>query len=79
MFKVKDAGVMDNQTLLNQIKDNITTVAEQSTPLGSSLWGFFLQMHPADMADFFADLSRPQVIELYIARFSLLIRIEFLV
>lgn len=66
MFKVKDAGVMDNQTLLNQIKDNITTVAEQSTPLGSSLWGFFLQMHPADMADFFADLSRPQVIELYI-------------
>ncbi len=56
---------MDNQTLLNKIKDNIAAVAEQSTPLGSSLWELFLQVHPADIADFLADLPRPQAIELY--------------
>lgn len=56
---------MDHQTLLQNIRDNITAVAEQSTPLGISLWNLFLQMHPADIADFFADLIRSDALALY--------------
>lgn len=58
---------MDNKTLLQEIKDNILVVAEQSSPLGASLWKMFLEVHPADMADFFADIEHEEFRLLFLA------------
>lgn len=58
---------MDNKTLLQEIKDNILIVAQQSTPLGASLWKVFLDMHPADMAVFLDDVPRESARILFVA------------
>ncbi len=58
---------MDNKSLLQEIKENIIVVAEQSSPLGASLWKLFLETHPADMADFFADIDRSDFRILFLA------------
>lgn len=57
---------MDNHELLQKIRDNIEVVINRSTPLGVSLWDLFIEMHPADMADFFSDISRSEMLSLYI-------------
>lgn len=55
---------MDN-AVLQEIKENIDVVVQQSSPLGISLWKLFLETHPADMADFLADISRTYSTKLF--------------
>ena len=58
---------MDRTTLLDEIRQNVAAVAQQSTALARSLWDRFIKLHPADMADFFADVARDEFRALFIA------------
>jgi len=49
---------VDNKKLLHEIRENITTVLQQDSTLGRSLWLAFLEIHPADMASFFEDIDK---------------------
>lgn len=49
---------MDGNTILQEIRDNMTTILAQDSKLGSSLWHEFLKIHPADIAQFFVDIDR---------------------
>jgi magnesium transporter len=48
---------MSTRKFLNEIRDNIEEVARQDNPVSQSLWNTFLNIHPADIADFLSDLS----------------------
>lgn len=56
---------MNTDKTLAQVADNITTVVEQDTPLGVLLWQELIKLHPADIAQFFADLDRDSVKQLF--------------
>lgn len=56
---------MENKSLLQEIKENVQAVAEQSSPLGASLWKMLVEMHPADIAEFFGDLPRENAYKLF--------------
>jgi len=56
---------MDTQELLKKIRENIEAVANQGGALESSLWQSFIQLHPADIADFFADIDRKNALYAY--------------
>jgi magnesium transporter len=58
-------GLSMDRSLLQEIRDNIDVVAHQSSPLGISLWNLLLEVHPADMADFFADIPRAHFAKLF--------------
>lgn len=47
---------MNTQELINQIKEKVSAVLQQ-TPEGQGLWLEFLTIHPADIARFFTDLD----------------------
>jgi magnesium transporter len=49
---------MDSRQILQEIKDNIQTVILHDSTLGRSLWTELLKIHPADIADFLADISQ---------------------
>lgn len=57
---------MDNRELLQKIRENIELVINKNTPLGDSLWKLFVEMHPADIADFLSDISRTEMLSLYV-------------
>lgn len=57
---------VDSQHLLHIIHDHIDQVIAQNTPLGQDLWQSFIQLHPADIADFFADLEDDQFEQLFL-------------
>ena len=46
------------QELLDKIKANIEAVNEGNASFDQSLWNLFIELHPADIADFFADIAR---------------------
>ena len=48
---------MDGQHLLHEIRDHLDAVIAQDSVLGNTLWNRFLHLHPADIADFFADIN----------------------
>jgi magnesium transporter len=57
---------MDTRELLQKIRENIEAVINKNSPLGDSLWKDFIEMHPADIADFLSDISRTDMLSLYI-------------
>ncbi len=48
---------MNSQRLLHEIQDHMEAVITQNSDLGKGLWEQFLQLHPADIADFFSDID----------------------
>lgn len=57
---------MDGQHLLQEIRDHLDAVIAQDSQLGIGLWHNFLELHPADIADFFSDIDWDQFQELYL-------------
>lgn len=56
---------MDSQELLKKIREHIEAVANREGELEHSLWQAFVQLHPADIADFLADISRSAALHVY--------------
>lgn len=56
---------MDAKELLQEIRDNIESVIQKEPPLGEALWKEFIKVHPADIADFFADIDRESFKQLF--------------
>lgn len=57
---------MDGQHLLHEIKDHLDAVIAQDSAYAQGLWNSFLELHPADIADFFTDIQWDQYQELYL-------------
>ncbi len=57
---------MDGQNFLREIQDHLDTVINQDSAVGKSLWNQFLQLHPADIADFLSDIEWDRAKELYL-------------
>lgn len=57
---------MDGQNFLREIQDHLDTVIAQDTPAGKGLWNQFMQLHPADIADFLSDIEWERTQELYL-------------
>ena len=57
---------MDGQNLLHEIKDHLDAIIAQDSEYAKDLWKSFLDLHPADIADFFTDLDWDQFQELYL-------------
>jgi magnesium transporter len=56
---------MDSRHLLHEIQDHLDSVIAQDTPLARGLWQHFLDLHPADIADFFSDIDRQSAQQLF--------------
>jgi magnesium transporter len=56
---------MDNKHILQDIRDNIQSVINRDSPLGSSLWDTLLGMHPADIADFLPTLDSKSMQQIF--------------
>lgn len=54
------------QELLDKIKENIEAVNEGTAQFDESLWKLFIELHPADIADFFADMPRSHALTGYL-------------
>lgn len=52
---------MEIQKLLQEIREHFDEFIKSSGPRGQSLWDTFIQMHPADIADFLTTLDRDEV------------------
>ncbi len=48
---------MDSRHLLGEIQEHLDAVIAQETPLARGLWNHFIDLHPADIADFFTDID----------------------
>lgn len=57
---------MDFTKLFQDLSTHLDDVIKQNTPLGQTLWKEFTQQHPADMAQFFTDISRDNFKELFL-------------
>lgn len=58
---------MDTKLLLEQIERNVPEVIMQETPETQLLWSNFLEIHPADSAQFIADLDKDDAQKIFIA------------
>ena len=58
---------MDVRHIFQEIRYNIQTVVRGDSDLGRSLWAALLNIHPADIADFFADISPHDFEQLFLA------------
>ncbi len=58
---------MDSKKILEEIRDNIDVVIRQQGPIGKSLWQAFLEIHPADIANFLAEIGRNNAQALFVA------------
>lgn len=56
---------MINTRILEEVRDKIHEVIQQSTPLGKSLWDALQQVHPADIADLLEDGARDDARDLF--------------
>lgn len=56
---------MDSRHLLHEIQDHLDSVIAQDTPLARGLWQHFIDLHPADIADFFTDIDLQKAHELF--------------
>ncbi len=57
---------MSAKDILSKVRENIEAVIKKSSPLGVSLWEAFLEVHPADLADFFADIDTTEFQQLFL-------------
>ncbi|CDK30645.1 magnesium transporter [Candidatus Babela massiliensis] len=58
---------MSIKQTFNDILDNIDDVIAQSSDLGVSLWQDFLDIHPADIAQFLSDINQDKAKVLFLA------------
>lgn len=58
---------MDVRHIFQEIRHNMKTVILKDSELGVSLWKALLDIHPADIADFFADISQSDFEQLFLA------------
>lgn len=58
---------MDVRYIFQEIKHNMQAVIQGDSDLGRSLWRALLDIHPADIADFFADISPQDFEKLFLA------------
>lgn len=56
---------MNSTKVLAEIRDNLQTVIAKDSAMGESLWDAFLQLHPADIADFLSDISKDHARQLF--------------
>lgn len=56
---------MDSRHLLHEIQDHLDAVIAQDTPLARGLWQHFIELHPADIADFFTDIDLEKAQKLF--------------
>ncbi|HRN78294.1 MAG TPA: magnesium transporter [Candidatus Dependentiae bacterium] len=49
---------MERNNIINEIRENLIAVIEQSSPLGISLWQALVEMHPVDIVDFLSAIDR---------------------
>ena len=56
---------MNTEKLLMEIRDNINIVLNQESVLGESLWHTFINLHPADIADFLGTISKEHATQLF--------------
>jgi len=58
---------MDTQKLFDQILENITSVVAQDSPESIQLWQEFINLHPADIAQFLGNIEKERAKLLFIA------------
>lgn len=58
---------MDPRFVFDQIEQNLPDVISHKTTHYQTLWNSFLEIHPADIAQFITDLSKDDAHELFIA------------
>ena len=58
---------MDSKKILQEIQENIDMVIAHDVPMGKSLWQAFLEIHPADIADFLTEISKEHAQSLFMA------------
>ncbi len=58
---------MDTKLLLEQIENNVPMFIMQETPEAQLLWNNFLEIHPADSAQFIAELDKEDAKKIFIA------------
>lgn len=56
---------MNAKKILWEIRENIGLVLKKDSPLGKSLWEALLEVHPADLALFFADINKEHFRQLF--------------
>ncbi len=56
---------MNAKDILNKVREHIQAVIKQNSPEGIALWEELVKMHPADLADFFSDLSESDFNQLF--------------
>lgn len=49
---------MNTDTIFNEILQHIDAIVQHDSPFAQELWNQFTQIHPADIADFFANVDR---------------------
>lgn len=52
---------MEEKNILQELRENIQAVVRDEQPLGRALWHEFIQLHPADIANFLNDTNREDV------------------
>lgn len=57
---------MNGYNIVYEIQEHIQTVIAQDTDLGRGLWRKFLELHPADIAAFFADIDKDHFKKLFL-------------
>jgi len=57
---------MNQNNILDKIKENIDLVISKDTPLGSSLWRELLAIHPVDIVDFLEELDTENAKKLFV-------------
>ena len=57
---------MNGHHILYEVREHIQAVIAQDTDLGKGLWRKFIELHPADIAAFFADIDKDQFKKLFL-------------
>jgi len=58
---------VDGRNILQEVRENLASVIAHNSPLGTALWQELLAVHPADLANFLADLDRDDFKALFLA------------
>ncbi len=57
---------MEIKRIFDEIRENTQEVIDHDSPLGKSLWKAFLDIHPADIADFLSDIDRERCKQIFL-------------
>lgn len=66
---------MDVKNILQEVKDNMQAVLQEDPTLGRPLWQEFIDLHPADIANFFTDNS-PEIFQQLFERLPKELKLE---